>query len=511
MADLSRPSRNSHRQVPPPKKAPPQKKAKIQQRVPIQTSAFFDPKNLLDFGWWAKQATSRAPILKGLLPTVGTLFTLLTLALAITGVTFLWTGATATLATFFPVYASASLAVVGASLLNFWFHRDITTALTGSREVRKKFKFNEHNPTDLYKLVNDVREELNAYFRNRPGHVDLQMPRLCVYSSEKAELQVTLGRSSDKAALFFSSAFFDSHNTRWNQDHLKALVAHKLTQVYYRRGWSSTIVSIAGSLLQTLEMMQNSEEWYYRALGLLAGPARFFFFVQRAVERSYAYEATDAVVGINRGMDFYDAIDIKVAPSLYKQPTYSYLLFDQERKKRQPYTGFLSGWLGPWIEKLDNLVLTEDRSDKKGYRIISWIDAIVRESIYSFNEMFSKEPRTTRLKDHLRGLLKIGNVGKALIDPKLNDKKEASLGTCLHRLETNGVVDKSFSDALKRRLAQKLGVSGRSVNAYLREPIKHYLQKAASPAQKSPHYKKVLKEIGLLEAEAVRVASRQRL
>jgi hypothetical protein len=468
-----------------------------------KTSPWFDLKNLVDFTWVAKQSTPRAPLFKGLFPTLGTFFTLLAITGVLTAGVMLWSGAAVTLASFFPVYTTAALGVIAGSLINFWFHRDITTAILNSREVRKKFKFDEHNPTDIYKLVNHVRHELNSYFRTVHGnHVDLPMPRLCVYTGEKPELQVSLGRTPDKAALYFSSAFFDSHNTRWNQKHLAALVAHKLTQVYYRRGWSATIVSIMGNLLQTLENMQGSENTAYRAIGTLAGPLRLFFFLQRAVERSYAYEATKPVVAIGRGMDFYDAIDIKVAPSLHKQPSYSYLILDSERKKREPYNGLFARWLAPLFKKLDDQVLTEDKSDKQGYRIVSWIDAFIREFIYSFNELLSKDPRTTRLKDHLRSEseLNIGRVGRSLASNELNRK--APLREALNKLLKDKHIDGSFQQDLVNRLSAKLGVSNRQARDYLNEPLENYLSKR-DKNQRFPHYKKALKIMGALEIERV--------
>ncbi len=487
MADNSRSSRrNINKTEEKPKKAPPG----------------FDIKNI--FGWLAEKATSRSPLLMGLLPTFGTLFTLFSLSLIFSGAMTFWSGLTLTLTSVVPFIPAVALGIIGAALMNFWFHRDVTTAVLNSREIRKGFKFTEQHSTDVYKLVNHVRREINAFYAQKYGYSKIPMPRLCVFTSDKAEIQVTLGRSPDKAALFFSSAFFNAHNTRWNRDHIAALVAHKLSQIHKYRGWSGTIVNIATSLLQTLDYMQTSPDWYFRLLGMLAGPLRFFFYLQRSIERSYSYEATEGVVGIKRGMDFYDAIDIKVAPSLHKQPSYSYLLFDQERKKRAPYTGLFSSWA--WfvklVEKLDSWVLIEDKQDKKGYRVISWLDAIVRETIYFLQELSSSEPRTTRLKDHLRGELKIGKLGKALTEVDRKNSLNVGLGELMKNEELLKckVIDPTFRQDLIARLSNKLQVNQRQVRAYLNEPLQNYLTKNKNQTGLTP-YKKILKEIGAMEAE----------
>lgn len=400
----------------------------------------------------AKLSTSRAPILKGLLPTSGTLLTLLMVSLAMTAGIWLWTGAIASLTALIPAYLTVIASISGAALLNFFFSLEINTAMLSSRPNRKGNKF-DSKLVNLKKLVEEVRTQLNAHFEEVYGaaHVDLPMPRLCVYTNEKARIQAVLGVTPEDTGLFFSSTFFDSHNTRWNEDHIKALVAHQLVQAYHRRGWGSTIVSIGASFLFTLQSLQESDQWYFRALGLLAGPLQFFFFVQKAIERSYSYEAVTHVKNMHRGKDYFDAIDIKVCPSLVVQNSYSYLKFDQENKKRTPYTGPLSSWLRPITDWIDEMELADD--NKNSYRIISGMRSVVREAIYSMNEMNSSDPRTTRIKDHLRDEFRLGRLYTEYVSA---NRSNFSLNVLLEGLVRQGIIDNIAKDGFYESLYARI-------------------------------------------------------
>lgn len=435
---------------------------------------------MLDFGWIAKQSTSRAPILKGLLPTFSTLITLLMISGALATGMWIWAGATATLMSFVPVFAKSFAAIAGTALLNFWFNRDITTAVLNSREVRKGFKFDEHNPTDLQKLVNHVRLELNAHFRTIYGdsHVDLPMPRLCIYTSDKAKVHANLGRTQDNIALFFSSTLFDSHNTRWTQRDLAALVAFELTKAYKQRGWSATISSIATSFLFTLESLQQSEHWYYRALGMLAGPLQFFFLVQKAIDRSYAYEAATTMVDIGRGMDYYWAIDTKVCPSLRKQYAPAYMSLDQARKKREPYNGWFASVLRPFTDRIDSAEWIEDITDKQGSRIVSAIDIMVRETIFSLQELKNSDPRTTRLKDHLRDLMPIGRIARLLPDQAiiknpalLENKLNWTVQVFLDNLLAESMIDEVSAENIRATFCERANIPTAELAIYLNRPL----------------------------------------
>jgi Zn-dependent protease with chaperone function len=404
----------------------------------------------------AKLSTSRAPVLKGLLPTSGTLLTLLMVSLAMTAGIWLWTGAIASLTALIPAYLTAIASISGAALLNFFFSLEINTAMLSSRPNRKGNKYSAEL-VNLKKLVEEVRTQLNTHFEEVYGaaHVDLPMPRLCVYTSEKARLQAVLGATPEDTGLFFSSTFFDSHNTRWNDDHIKALVAHQLVQAYHRRGWGSTIVSIGASFLFTLQSLQESDQWYFRALGLLAGPFQFFFFVQKAIERSYSYEAVTHVKNMYRGKDYFDAIDIKVCPSLVEQNSYSYLRFDHDLKKRTPYSGLFSSWLRPITDWIDEMELTED--NKSSHRIISGIRSIVREAIYSINEMNSSDPRTTRVKDHLRDEFRLGRLYTEYLSA---NHKNVSLNVFLEGLVRQGIIDNIAKDGFYESLYARINKKG---------------------------------------------------
>lgn len=434
------------------------------------------------FSFLARQKTSRAPIMRGVLPTLGTLVTLLALSSVIALGLSLWTGALLTLSHFIPLCAQAAAGIAGTALLTFWFQREMRTATLNAREVRSGFHFGESNPINLRKLVDHIVAELNVHFKAVHGdaYVPLQTPRLCVYTDPKPELQVVLGRTPNHAALFFSHGMLDSTVTKYNQKHLAAVIAHRLTQIYYRRGWSSTIAAIGTDCGSTLDSLQEASAWYWRALGWLAGPARFFFFVQKAIERSHFYEAIKTVVAIGRGGDFYEALDVAVAPSLCKQPAYSYLLLDQaNRRSKEAYDlGALA-----WAEDPDT---GEDPLSKA-------IDGIVRETVYSSQELSSSKPRTTRVKEEMRPALKIGQIGKALIAADQHQTVREFVNAQVSLFDTQSL------DTLSARLAQKLNTPKDQATGYFEQSFE---QLRETPKM----YKKVMK---VLCQEEVQVLARR--
>lgn len=360
---------------------------------------------MLNFGWLAQATTSKRPVLRGLLPNFYTLLALLVMSAAIAGGLWMWSFGLAFTAAFLPLYVKTTLAVVGMTFVNFWFSREINTYMFSTREVRENFKFDEHNPTDLRKLVNHVRCELNAKYKEMYGdaHVDIPMPRLLTFTDHHFKIVTVEGRNPGKAALLFSSGALNSHDTHLNQRHMAALIQMELVKIYKRRSVSGTIAGMGLDLITTLDNARSAN-LFYRVLGFLVWPLQFFLLVQRAVKRSFEYDAAlDVVKLTGRGMDLIDAIDFKVCPVLFDKPTYGRLVQDQNAKKRAPYNGYFASvvrWFTDWVDRNEYA-----GDDKTGWRILSAIDICVRELGFFINELFDPKPRSTNLKSPMRQAL----------------------------------------------------------------------------------------------------------
>lgn len=364
----------------------------------------------LNFSWLARMSTGRAPVLKGLLPPLGTLFTLLATALVVSGAWWLWMGATATAALFLPFYAKTFFAICGLTVLNFVFSREIQTFMFSTREVRENFIFDKDNPTDLRKLVNHVRMELNAYFKQKYGdkHVDMPMPRLLTYTDPHFEIETVEGMNPWNSAILFSSGVFNSHETGMNQRDLAAYIAAQMAKIYLQRGNSNIIVRMSMDLLSTLENLRNAN-WFTKMLSTITWPLEFLFIFERSVRRSHEYEAAGVVAGIGRGMDYIHAIDQKVCPTLYKKPTTKEMNDDKKSKQRAPYNGALKSIIGPvvdWVKT--HLELPEDHRDSNLFWVA--LGGFVREFGFHIRELSSKNPRATRLKEYLRDLTGEGSA-----------------------------------------------------------------------------------------------------
>lgn len=372
---------------------------------------------MLNFAWLAKQSTGRRPWLFGIIPPIGTLLTLLAVSAAIASGMWLWTGlwagALASATAFYPLLEGALIGVLGFTLLNFWFNREITTFTLSTREVRDDFVFSQkHNPTNLKKLVNHLRQEVNAHFREKLGknHRDIPMPRLLTYTDDAVKIVTVEGRNPGKAAIVFSSGTFLYEKSNMDQRQLAALIEMELVKIYLRRGISRTIVGMGTDLLSTLQNLNASSNWFYRILGFLTGPLQFVALLGQAIQRSFEYEAAGHVVECGRGVDLIAGIDKKVCSTLETLPTNEELKRNQSANQRKPYDGYFKWLIKPFADWVDRNEYAGD--DKTGYRIVSAIDILVRELGYFINELWKKEPRATNLKAYLRPIIEAKIEGK---------------------------------------------------------------------------------------------------
>lgn len=357
--------------------------------------------SFLSFSNLAKISTGRAPILKGLLPPLGTMAALLTTALVISGGWWLWAGASTASALFLPFYAKTFAAVCGMTVLNFIFQKDIQHAIHGGRPIEEKYVYDAENPTKPIKLVDDLVAQLNKYFSKKYGrkHVDMPRPRLATTPHEHFEMDSILGMNPWHSEILFASGFFNYHHSKMDQRMMAAAITKELVKIYMRRGSSHLVVQMGMDMLNTLEALQNSNN-FFKVLGILTWPLQFLFLVERSIKRSYEYDASKIIVELGRGTDLYRFLDKNPCPTLAKKPDLATLKAQRAAQKRPEYDGRFKFLLGPmhkWI--VDNLEIPNDHHEHNILFVA--ISGLVREGIFHINELYADAPRGTRLKEFI--------------------------------------------------------------------------------------------------------------
>lgn len=389
------------------------------------------PKFNLNFLFLSQISTGRTRRWK-VFPPLVTLVTLLLLSLV--SAMSLWLWGTFWSTGFLSLFESSFLGVIGFAFVNFWFNREITTFMLGSREIGKNFKFAKVSvrdergvkrkiPLHLYKIVSHLVEEVNLHFSTEEmiakygEPCDIPMPRLCTFTDHHFKIITVEGRNADNAAIFFSTGALSPHDTQMELHQLAALIEMELVKIYLRRGFARAITAMVADLSSALQNLHFGNV-FSKALGILAGPLQFFLLLERSNQRSYEYDAATEVVACGRGMDLLDAIDKKVCPTLIEKGTFIELKEQQERKQRAPlHPHWLLGPIGMGVLKpiADWVDRNEYATDnKRNYRFFSLLDIVVREGGYLVNELWKKEPRATSLKSHLRALIKCNDAGREI-------------------------------------------------------------------------------------------------
>jgi hypothetical protein len=366
-------------------------------------------KNFTTFKDLARLSTSRAPMKGtfGLLPTLATIGTLFLVAGGITAALAAWSFVGATAASLLPTFLVAAASYSAITFLNFWFSREITHFKQSSRDLTNESVYNQDNPVHLGNLVNHARYELwfrSPELRKRyPEFKNMPAPRLCTYADDsKFNIISVKGRNPSHSGLYFSSGSFLLRNGM-NQKHLLTLIEMELHQIYSYRGISGTIIQAMTDLVAMAELHKHLPGIYNQFVGLFEWPLRFVSILAFAVKRSYVYDAFRFVISGGHLLDAMRAQDFKVCSTQAYVPTDQEIFAARNRNKRTPYpaNGFLAFIIKPIADWIDNNELASD--DKSGWRIFSFFDICVRELGFSiFKEIFSDEPRVTRLKDEGR-------------------------------------------------------------------------------------------------------------
>lgn len=387
-----------------------------------QAVTTFPYSSLFSFGQWAQWSTPKT-LYYGVIPPLSSILTLTLVAGLIASGAWAWSAFLTTAQTgFMPILGNVIPAVLGATLLNYLFHREITTVTLSSREVRKNFIFSEdHTPTDVRRIVKQVTAEVNAYYlaqylktlptvlspeiieQKKQAFIEkhaIRPPRVSTFTSVDNKIVTVEGSDPDNAGIFISSGLLDFAKTGLNRHQFAALMQKEVMKIYNRRGVGRTIVGMVSDLSSTISNLSDGH-WLFRAFFVAALPLQLVLILDKAIQRSFEYQAAEALIPLGRAVDYFDAIDQLVCPTLGKKGTHSELQEDFKKPKRQraPYTGNskLYGAFYDWVRK------NEYAGDSKAISVWrSALNIITREGGYYLKELFSDGPRTTSMKAWLR-------------------------------------------------------------------------------------------------------------
>lgn len=391
----------------------------------------------INFSWLAKISTGRAPILRGLLPPVGSLAALMGVALMISGGWWLLAGAQAASAMFLPFYLKTFAAVCGLTIANFVFAREIRYALRSCRSIEDNYLYDRDNPTDVQKMVESLNAEVNNFFRNKypDSHVDMPAPRLATYKEGHTEFETVPGMNPWHASIMFAHGFFWEHHSCMNQRQEAAIITKQLVKIYMRRQSANLIVRMGLDMLETLQALKEASP-LFRLLGVFTWPLKFLFLVERAQKRASEFEASRLVAEMGRGFDLYHFYDIDPSPTLFQKP--EDLAAQRATKKRKPYEGPMKWLFGPihqWI--VDNLELPNEHHENN--IIMVALGGIVRESIFYLNELDSPNPRGTNEK------IALLEAFQAVHQSKMQEDQHYRAANEVEKLNRIGVWDRELN------------------------------------------------------------------
>jgi|GEM_PF-5275552 hypothetical protein len=313
---------------------------------------------------------------------------------------------------FMPLVCS-SASLLGISLLNFWFSREIHAIILGASEVRPQVWLNGGQSIDLIQLSDQLCAELDAYYADGP----MRRPRIAIFKATRFKIIGIPGRNPGRAALYIGTGALTV-----SPQQLAALLMLELPQLRQRNSWFKTWLVLGVELIRTLENLTHAEEWYLRMLSTLSGPARLLFFLPKGLSRANTYTAAKVVVECGRGADLYQAIQHSYQPRLVPV-TAQEIQIARQANQRAPYHQELTHWIAshaPWLTYFNVIWHTIDQrvqpisewvdkhewiyEDKSGYRLFSFFDIALRKLGELIKTIFSDKPPLQELTDFISAL-----------------------------------------------------------------------------------------------------------
>lgn len=420
-----------------------------------------------------KWSTTRfSDYLWGSLPSLATVASLVLLGGVLAVAPMLWAGAAWQLSTYMSYMAYASLAVVGFAGFNYWFDREIQYFSLGCANVNPDELVDEKNPIDVIRLVNHLRQELNAHDGstdvNHPNH--MPMPRVATFKDHHPKIVVVPGRSLGRSAIYISTGMLNHHDTNFTQKELAAIIMAELAKIKSRRSLGNTLLSIADGISKLFDNLMASQNPFIRGLGYILGPLRFCFFLVNAMQRSHVYRAANVVIECGRGSDYFDALEKtnnpnriarKSAPASLRPP---YLQPVTDWMNNNPvfkYIAFIGRGidsvlkpLADWVDKMESP--TDEKQST--YRIFSFFDFILRNTLFMVKELGSNKPSGPNLKEHVKEQNERLSDAKTFKIEKADrylpaDKRHGELFTPRFKKLEKGALKKLDSDGIQNLFA----------------------------------------------------------
>lgn len=378
------------------------------------------------FSFLDDYSTDKKLSINGLVPSITTILTLLAVSAVLTFVPMMWAHASIQASLYMSYFAYTFVSVVGLSLFNFWFERELQFYSLGAGPINPGDGFGE---ICLDKMVNHLVHELNALDGtqdiNHPNH--LIMPRLAKFSSTEVKIICIPGRNIDRGAIYFSDGVLNSKVSGLNQSELAAMIMAELHKIKRCRSVTDTTLGIINSLSRMLDGLMESPNPLLKAIGYIAVPLKLFFFIHNSILRSHIYEAATAVVDCGRGDDYLAALNRKGHASRTKKrsesaPKISEAMAQRNPPKRPPYQTPCLDWakgqfwfpnglavaiddilrpIASWVDENEYLTDAKLRTS----RFSSFFDACVRKGAFYLKEVVSDKPSGTHLKDHIKACL----------------------------------------------------------------------------------------------------------
>ncbi len=394
----------------------------------------------------SRYSTDRKSRFFGLLPSFATLLTLVSISALLALMPMISSTVAMTASAYIGNMLWAAAVVTTVSFFNFWFAREIQSVALGCGEVKPGEKFDHTLPTDIIKMVNHVRQELNVMDGtedpNHPNH--MPVPRIATFP-EPTRIKVLpiAGRNLSRAALYLSTGTINHKQTNFTQAMLAAYLMYQMVIIKNRRGVNGFILTTLEQLSSSLDSLLNSQNFVFKSIGVALIPLRLPLLIHKSVLRSYHYEAVKKVFEAQRGDDLYDAFDKKSSPFREEKLNSKSRSRDLDHAilvKRDPYDQYFarafreSSLMPAWAWRIgagfdvfckpvaDWVDSKEHMTDEKihSWRLGSLFDLLFLDLHRFYTELFSDAPRGANLKSYIKELRKDPSVVTAI--PKIDDK-----------------------------------------------------------------------------------------
>jgi Zn-dependent protease with chaperone function len=350
-------------------------------------------------------AGGQASYVFGIFPHYQTLLALIITSAAIAGATAL----VATTASILPVMA----ATVGAAFINFWFSREIQSAMLGltptsayvknerGEDVEQDWTYDiglkNHNGEkvqyNLAMAMDHLRGVINARY---PSETPLPPIRLGTFAEHHYKLVVT-GRNPGKSMIALANPGV-AHTFKGKTREFNALMLQALAQIKLRATFSGMVVGMILDFGQLLQSFKTHDFLPFKILGLMVAP--FAQLLINAMSRTNAYYRADRIVAeCGYGDDLIKALDVLNQPNNVARVN--------THREELPIGPEPTTRLGRMHRRIDDVLRADSYpgEDKTGWVLLQAIDNAVLRFAFFFKELFSAAPRMGHRKEEIKAFI----------------------------------------------------------------------------------------------------------